>query len=47
MTGRCYQQLGQTIRARRAYEKAASLNPESELLSLLMKRAERTQDRKS
>ena len=42
MTGRCYQQLGQTVRARRAYEKAAHLNPESELLSLLMKQAERT-----
>lgn len=42
MTGRCYQQLGQTVRARRAYEKAAQLNPESELLSLLMKQAERT-----
>ena len=35
MTARCYQQLGQPARAKKAYEKAAILSPESELLSLL------------
>ena len=36
MTARCYQQLGQAARAKKAYEKASRLSPGSELLSLLM-----------
>jgi len=35
MTARCYKQLGQTARAKKAYDKAARLDPDSELLSLL------------
>jgi len=35
MTAKCYRQLGQTVRAKKAYEKAARLDPDSELLSLL------------
>ena len=42
MTARCYQQLGQAARAKKAYEKAAHLSPGSELLSLLMERHIRT-----
>jgi len=42
MTGRCYQQLGQAARAKKAYEKAARLSPGSELLSLLMEKHRRT-----
>jgi len=42
MTGRCYQQLGQAARAKKAYKKAARLSPGSELLSLLMEKHIRT-----
>jgi tetratricopeptide (TPR) repeat protein len=35
MTARCYRQLGQTAREKKAYEKAAQLKPDSELLSLM------------
>jgi len=42
MTARCYQQLGQAARAKKAYEKAARLSPGSELLSMLMERHIRT-----
>lgn len=35
MTGRCYQQLGQTGSADKAYEKAVNLNSESKLVTLL------------
>ena len=38
MTGRCYQQLGLADHARKAYEKASRLKPESKLLSLLTKK---------
>jgi len=37
MSGRCLQQLGRRELAARAYEKASGLNPESRLVSLLMK----------
>ncbi len=35
MMGRCYQQLGQTDKAEAAYKTAASLNPDSKLVSML------------
>ena len=35
MTGRCYQQLGQSELADRAYQNAAELKPDSELITLL------------
>ncbi|HIJ66717.1 MAG TPA: DUF3808 domain-containing protein [Planctomycetes bacterium] len=35
MIARCYSRLGQDARARKAYEKAASLDPDSELLSMM------------
>jgi len=35
MRGRCHQQLGQLTQAQAAYEKAAALNPDSRLVSLL------------
>jgi tetratricopeptide (TPR) repeat protein len=35
MTGRCYQQLGQEQLARKAYDNAARLSPDSKLVSLL------------
>jgi tetratricopeptide (TPR) repeat protein len=35
MTAKCYQQLGQKALAEKAYEEAARLNPDSELLSLM------------
>jgi len=35
MTARCYKQLGQTARAKKAYDRAVRLDPDSELLSLL------------
>ncbi len=36
ITARCYQQLGHAARAKKAYEQAAKLSPDSELLSLMM-----------
>jgi len=35
MVGRCYQQMGQLTRAQAAYERAAELDPDSKLVSLL------------
>ena len=37
MLARCYQQFGETAQARKAYEKAFDLNPESKLITLLAK----------
>ena len=37
MIGRCYQRLGQSEPAQKAYEKAANLNPEGKLITLLAK----------
>jgi len=37
MQARCYERLGETTRAKRAYEKALELNPDSELAVLLAK----------
>jgi tetratricopeptide (TPR) repeat protein len=37
MTGRCYQQLGDTDLADKAYQNASELNPDSELVTLLIK----------
>ncbi len=38
MTGRCYQQLGQTAQADHAFDRAEAMDPENELVKLFLKR---------
>ncbi|MBL7214456.1 MAG: tetratricopeptide repeat protein [Phycisphaerae bacterium] len=38
MTGRCYRQLGQTIQANSAFERAEQLDPDNELITMFLKR---------
>lgn len=38
MTGRCYRQLGQTVQANSAFDRAEQLDPNSELVTLFLKK---------
>ena len=38
MTGRCYRQLGQTVQANSAFDRAEQLDPNNELVTVFLKR---------
>jgi tetratricopeptide (TPR) repeat protein len=39
MTGRCYQQMGQTVQANSAFKRAEELDPDSDLINIFLKRS--------